>query len=287
MLGQVTAVKLGRDADSWTGVVLSRLEDLFTSDIVMGPTFTGEHRQSAKVIVYLPTRKLAAEVAAEVERLAHDGDALAGVRFEHVHGDMEDDQRRQHLDSWREEGLPAVMFGTTCIAAGLDVATVRAVYVCGVHQTLTTMFQSFGRAGRDGQPALACLLLDELSPARAYRASAAAEHLSDNDPYEGPSRREGTRLALAYAEGTECRRQTLHTPLDGRSETCLSQLRNGYQLCDVCDDVLKRASLQRAAPAPLSRTPPLPSPPAALPAAGTKVYIISYCAIPIRGSIQM
>lgn len=42
MLGQVTAVKLGRDADSWTGVVLSRLEDLFTSDIVMGPTFTGE-----------------------------------------------------------------------------------------------------------------------------------------------------------------------------------------------------------------------------------------------------
>jgi superfamily II DNA helicase RecQ len=209
----VVRAPLGQGA-AWTDVVFSQLVTLFTSDMVRGPAFAQAEIESAKVLVYVQRRTLAEELARQLRDRASLADCLLhGILFDHVHADMDDEQRSGALARWREPGAQAVLVATECCAAGLDVPTVRGVFVCGVRNTLINVFQSFGRAGRDGKPALACLLVDERSPPSARMTPAAA------DTYEEQARLEGQRHLGEYAEGTTCRRQTIHTIMDGSSET--------------------------------------------------------------------
>lgn len=264
------------DVNGWSGVVSRELQGLFSSDYVRGEAFTELQRQSAKAVVYVPFRRLAEEVAGALEAMAGiEGAALHGVHFGYVHAGLEEEQRREAMALWRKEGVQAVLVATECCAAGLDVPTVRGSFVCGVRNTLINVFQSFGRAGRDGQPAIACLLVDE--PSSAGIQSASADEKEDiplhsstyhyNDWYEGPALEQGQRLLLKYADGQTCRRQSLHTMIDGEGETCITMAQEGFLMCDMCDEALNRV-LQRAPP-PHSHAAPQPSRPAAQPAAGT------------------
>lgn len=293
--GQVYHVELSTGDNRWTTVVSTHLGDLFSSDIVRGHAFTEEERQSAKAIVYVPTRRLAEYLSERLEdgvAMLEDDSALHGIKFVHVHGGLEDEERCERLTQWRAPRVKAVLVATDCCAAGLDVPTVRGVFVCGVQNTLINVFQSFGRAGRDGKPALACLLVDEGGAATALAVEEVDYPLPSNstnlnEPYAKVAAEQGQHDLIKYGECVNsCHRQRLHTLMDGRSDNCLAMAATeGFELCGFCFDAFEKASLHHAPSAPLGHTTPRPSLLATSPSAGTT--FLSMLLMPIDASADM
>ncbi|CAA9220068.1 MAG: ATP-dependent DNA helicase RecQ [uncultured Acidimicrobiales bacterium] len=159
-------------------------------------------------IVYVATRKAAEEVAsALVER--------TGRRVGHYHGGMRAADRRAAQDAFME-GEVEVVVATTAFGMGIDKADVRFVIHHDVPESVDAWYQEVGRAGRDGEPAVAILLWrpedlglrsffagggtvgrDELERVAAMAAvaggSVSAEDLG------GEARLAPTRLAMALA----------------------------------------------------------------------------------------
>lgn len=103
-------------------------------------------------IVYTATR-------AEAERMAADL-AARGLRAAPYHAGLRaGDRRRTHEDFLA--GALDVVAATTAFGMGIDKPDVRFVLHARIPESLDAYYQEIGRAGRDGEPALAML---------AYRA---------------------------------------------------------------------------------------------------------------------
>ena len=107
------------------------------------------HRTGA-AIVYSPTRSGAAHVAEALCRL--------GVRAEYYHAGMEGDARRAVQERFLGGGL-RVVCATSAFGMGIDHPHIRLVCHCGMPGALESYVQEAGRAGRDGAPAHARLLV--------------------------------------------------------------------------------------------------------------------------------
>ena len=101
-------------------------------------------------IVYVATRKGAEEVAAALA-------ARTGRRVGHYHGGMRAADRRAAQDAFMAGELEVVV-ATTAFGMGIDKADVRFVIHHDVPESVDAWYQEVGRAGRDGEPALAVLL---------------------------------------------------------------------------------------------------------------------------------
>jgi ATP-dependent DNA helicase RecQ len=119
-------------------------------------------------IVYGATRKGTEEIAAQL--------ADRGLRARHYHaglnkGDREDTQR-----AWMDDELDVVV-ATTAFGMGIDKPDTRFVVHAEPADSVDSYYQEIGRAGRDGDPALAVLVYrqEDLGLRRFFAAGTPAE----------------------------------------------------------------------------------------------------------------
>jgi len=138
-------------------------------------------------IVYVPTRKAAEQVAAEL-----------GSRFPAApyHAGL-DPQERSRTQEAFQAGRLAVVVATVAFGMGIDKADIRSVVHLGLPGSLEAYYQEIGRAGRDGLPARAFLLfsfvdrrLHESFFARDYPATSVLQGLRAKIPDAGLPREE-------------------------------------------------------------------------------------------------
>jgi ATP-dependent DNA helicase RecQ len=101
-------------------------------------------------IVYVATRR-------EAEELAQLLAAETGRVVEHYHGGRRTKDRSAAQERFMD-GDAEVMVATTAFGMGIDRPDLRFVIHHDVPESIDAYYQELGRAGRDGEPALALLL---------------------------------------------------------------------------------------------------------------------------------
>ncbi len=147
-------------------------------------------------IVYAPTRKATEEV--------RDWLNAAGHKARAYHAGLASDERRDSQAAFvRAEDM--VMAATIAFGMGIDKPDVRFVIHMGLPKSIEAYYQETGRAGRDGDPAVAQLFWGPSDIQRLRGFIAASE---GNDAHKA---REEARLQalIGFLETAKCRRQPL------------------------------------------------------------------------------
>jgi len=164
-------------------------------------------RAPRPLLAFFRTRN-AAEVAA---RAAWRAPSERGVRF--YHAGLSRDERAD-VEQWFLGSREGVLFATCAYGMGVDKPDIRTVVHVGVPGSVEAYLQETGRAGRDGHPSGAILLVS-----REDRA------FSGGLP-EGPAReRYEGMLGYAFSRSV-CRRQALLALIGAEPVACSG--------CDVC-----------------------------------------------------
>ena len=150
-----------------------------------------------------------------------------GIRALAYHAGMSKEAREANQNRFMTEPN-LVMAATIAFGMGIDKADVRFVFHMDLPSSLEAYYQEIGRAGRDGVPADAHLLLGagDIRMRRMF--------IDDEKAGEDRRRREHQRLnaLVGYCEATGCRRQIL-----------LSWFGETTQACGNCDNCLDPAQL--------------------------------------------
>lgn len=146
------------------------------------------HRLQGTAILYVRTRRESEAMASMLK--AH------GIAAAPYHAGMARKDRDDHQSRWLRGEL-AVLACTTAFGMGIDKPDVRHVAHAHIPESPEGYIQEAGRAGRDGQPAMAELFLDP------HAVSEAEQHLARQWPDQAMVRRVLQALAnqLAIAEG--------------------------------------------------------------------------------------
>ncbi len=110
--------------------------------------FLGEHRGQSGV-VYCATRKGVEDVT---QMLCQNGIDAVGY-----HAGMGDEQRRQAQEDFVADAAPVIV-ATNAFGMGIDKSNVSFVVHYNMPKDLESYYQEAGRAGRDGEDAVCCLL---------------------------------------------------------------------------------------------------------------------------------
>jgi ATP-dependent DNA helicase RecQ len=119
-------------------------------------------------IVYSATRKGSEEIA---EQLTD-----RGLRVRAYHAGLRTAEREDTQRAWMDDELDVVV-ATTAFGMGIDKPDTRFVVHAEPADSLDSYYQEIGRAGRDGEPALAVLIYrqEDLGLRRFFAAGAPAE----------------------------------------------------------------------------------------------------------------
>jgi ATP-dependent DNA helicase RecQ len=119
-------------------------------------------------IVYSATRRGTEEIA---EQLAD-----RGLRARHYHAGLNKGDREETQRAWMDDELDVVV-ATTAFGMGIDKPDTRFVIHAEPADSVDSYYQEIGRAGRDGEPALAVLVYrqEDLGIRRFFAAGTPAE----------------------------------------------------------------------------------------------------------------
>ena len=172
-----------------------------------------EDHSGASGIVYALSRRSVEKIAA----------FLVGKSYRAVpyHAGLSAEQRAESQNIFMtEKGV--IVCATIAFGMGIDKSDVRFVFHADLPGTLDAYYQEIGRAGRDGEPAVAHMVfgLQDIAMRRHF--------INEEDGGEERRRREHRRLdaLVAYCEAPSCRRQSLLAYFGETSSGCGN--------CDVC-----------------------------------------------------
>jgi len=145
-------------------------------------------------IVYVSMRKTGEQLAAELWQ--------TGVQGVYYHGGMTRTEREAAQTSFMNDEFEVVV-ATNAFGMGIDKPNVRFVFHYEIPDSIDSLYQELGRAGRDGEAAEATLYFrqEDLGIRRYFAAS--------KERSESFRKLEQSRLDMirAYAETQDCRRQ--------------------------------------------------------------------------------
>ena len=167
--------------------------------------FLAEHRGQSG-IVYCGTRKGVEEVA---RMLRQNGVDAVGY-----HAGMPDEERRCAQEDFVADITPVIV-ATNAFGMGIDKSNVSFVVHYNMPKDLESYYQEAGRAGRDGEDAVCCLLYQ---PADVRLNTFLIDHAQDESEMDEQTRRivadrarERLRQMTFYATGHGClRARILH-----------------------------------------------------------------------------
>ncbi len=167
-------------------------------------------------IVYAPTRAITDRVA--------DALAKGGIPALPYHAGLDPAVRGRNQEAFvAADGM--VMVATVAFGMGIDKPDVRFVAHLGLPKSIEAYYQETGRAGRDGDPAVAHLLYGAEDIARARQFIAQGGATGERKAAETNR----LNALISFCETTTCRRAPLLTyfgepapPPCGNCDTCLN-----------------------------------------------------------------
>jgi RecQ family ATP-dependent DNA helicase len=147
---------------------------------------TLEPKERRPAVVYVPSRKMAEDVATKLAAARH--------RAAPYHAGL-DAQIRSRTQEAFQQGEIEIVVATIAFGMGIDKADIRTVIHLALPGTVEGYYQEIGRAGRDGLPARALLFyswgdrkMHESFLERDYPATVVLENLLRKVPREGIDR---------------------------------------------------------------------------------------------------
>ena len=165
-------------------------------------------KREGPAVVFCQTRKGAERTARELARRLPD----RSVRFYHAGLSAPE---RQQGEAWFLGSRDGVLCATSAYGMGVDKPDIRTVIHAQVPPSIESYLQESGRAGRDGNPSRAILLV---CPDEAEQAERPADEVAQ---------RRFSRMQGYASQTGECRRNTLLSLIGQPHVACSG--------CDVCD----------------------------------------------------